>query len=184
MARTLCISLILTIYPLSNNAFIFSAEGDFFDRLVLFPSFPYFLKSRYLEYVLFSSTLFVILLCALKSRPELYYDLFAIYFYCVGVIIPVSFLSVFFANHKYIISSISKTWTDQPKIQSLSVIIIYVVLLMPVLLIYYISSSMLAGCFMFLGGLAVGLFSQHGIALLYKYYKKHRQYRHIENYKK
>jgi hypothetical protein len=56
--------------------------------------------------------------------------------------------------------------------------------LIPVLLIYYISSSMVANYFMFSAGLIAGLFSQRWIAIIYKYYKKHKQYKHIENYKK
>jgi len=176
---------VLLVYPLSQNATIFSAGGAFFDRLVLSPSFRSFLTSRYRENVAYTSILFIILLFFYKSNVDILYGLIAVFFYCSGLILSLSFLSIFFANKKTDFSSYSKAWTTQPGIEvNLFMLGLLIVTLSVVLLINSVFSEQVANHFMLFTGLTFGIFSHKWLKILYQYYMKHTKYKQMENFRK
>lgn len=48
----------------------------------------------------------------------------ATYVYSIGFIIPLSFGSIFFADHKHSISELKQVWTDPPKMQGIYIIFV------------------------------------------------------------
>lgn len=56
--QIILVSMIFSFSALTLNQYLFSAEGSFFDRLTLLPTFHSFLKFRYIEYLLFTIFLF------------------------------------------------------------------------------------------------------------------------------
>ena len=176
---------ILLLYPLLLNTHIFSAEGAFFDRLVLSPVFPSFLKSRYRGTILYMSLLFLILLYAFKNNTGLYYGLFALFFYCAGIILPLSFLTVFFAKSKIDLSSFAKAWSSQSSgWPNLYMLCLFLATGAIVVLIYVLFSATAANHFMLFSGLIGGLCSHRWLTRIHQHYMKHTRYSHMENYRK
>ena len=135
--------------------------------------------------LLYITCLFVIILFAARNYMELYYELFALFFYCAGIIIPLSFLHIFFSNYKIDLTSYSKSWNSQssgfPNIYMIGVLIFPFTM---VILIYSIFSDKAANYFMFFSGLISGLFSQQWLTYLYKRYMKNSKYKKMEIYRK
>lgn len=93
--QIILISMIFSFSALTLNQYLFSAESSFFDRLTLLPTFQSLLKSRYIEYLLFTVFLFLVLsLLQLILRKNDWVTV-ATYVYNIGVIIPLSFGSIF-----------------------------------------------------------------------------------------
>ena len=181
--RYMFFSLIFLFCPLSFISF-FSTEGAFFDRLILSPKFRIFLKSRYLECVLYSSLIFFILLSFFKETPGIYY-MTAMFLYCTGFILLLNFPRVFYANHKQDISTVSKAWSSKFGLgKDLYTIIVYLITMSLVLLIHNLFSALVATNFMFWTGLIFGIFSPLWLTIIHKSYMKHDKYRHLENYRK
>jgi|GEM_PF-5853457 len=183
ISRCFAIFLILMFCPLSFISF-FSTEGAFFDRLILSPSFRNFLKSRYLECVLYSSVIFLILLFVFKDDFGFFY-LTAAFLYSTGFIIPLNFPRLFFANHKQDISAASKSWTSQSGLeQDLYTLVVYIITFSLVALIYNLFSALVATHFMFWTGLIFGFLSPWWLNKIHKSYMKRTKYKHLENYRK
>ena len=182
-SRLFLVSMILLFYPLGFTTF-YSTEGAFFDRLVISPSFPVFLKSRYMANTLYSSIMIVVMLLLLKNNREQYYSLIAIFLYCVGFFMPLCFLSIFFANHKTDISTYSKVLGSKRGAESLFQLIIFILLFGIVLLINHLFSEKAANHFMFFTGLIFGLFVPRWLSIIHEIYMKHTKYTHLENYRK
>ena len=183
ITRSIPVFLIFLFCPLSFISF-FSTEGAFFDHLILSPSFRNFLKSRYLECVLYSSFFFLILLFVFKDDYGIFY-LTATFLYCTGFVLPLNFPRLFFANHKQDISATSKSWSSQSGLeQELYTLIVYIVSFFLVLLIYNLFSALVATHFMFWTGLICGIISPIWMKKIHKSYMKHTKYKHLENYRK
>ena len=183
ITRCIPFFLILLFCPLSFISF-FSTEGAFFDRLILSPSFRTFLKSRYLECVLYSSFIFFIILLVFKDDFGIFY-LTATFLYCTGVILPLNFPRLFFANQKQDISAAAKSWSSQNGLeQDLYTLVVYIVTFSLVVLIYYLLSALAATHFMFWTGLIFGTTSPFWLKKIHKSYMKRTKYKHLENYRK
>jgi hypothetical protein len=183
ITRCVFVSFLFLLCPLSFISF-FSTEGAFFDRLILSPLFRTFLKSRYLECVLYSSFIFLVLLFVFKDNLGIYY-LTAIFLYCTGFILPLNFPRIFYANRKQDMSTLSKSWSSQSDLgKDLYTIVVYFVAMAIVLLIYNLFSVSVATHFMFWEGLIFGLFSPLWLKIIHKLYMKRRKYKHLENYRK
>ena len=183
MMRLMLFSLILLFFS-STFTTSFSSEGAFFDRLVISPAFPSFLKSRYVECVLCTFIVFLIMIFTLKIEVELYYELIAIFLYCTGFFLPLNFLSIFFANQKLDVSSYAKARNYQPGWKILFTLLLFIVTFSIVVLFYYLFSALAATHFMFFTGLLSGLFSLRWLTIIQKLYMKHTRYKHMENYRK
>ena len=183
MIRLIPISLLLLFCPLSFITF-FSTEASYYDRLILSPSFRTFLKSRYIECVLYSSFFFLILLFIYKDNIGIFY-LTAIFLYCTGFILLLNFPRLFYADHKQDISTTAKSWSTQSGLMhELYTIVVYFVAIAIVFLVYNLFSELVANHFMFWTGLISGLFSSLWLKIIHKSYMKRRKYRHLENYRK
>jgi len=183
ITRCIPFSFIFIFLPLSFITF-FSTEGAFFDRLILSPLFRTFLRSRYLECVLYSSFIFIILLFVFKDNTGIFY-LTAIFLYSTGFILPLNFPKLFYANHKQDISTASKSWSSQSDLEKdLYTIVVYFAAMAVVFLIYNLFSASVATHFMFWTGLLSGLFTPLLFKKIHTLYMKRRKYKHLENYRK
>ncbi|MCD8042087.1 MAG: hypothetical protein LUH10_03400, partial [Tannerellaceae bacterium] len=166
------------------NQYLFSAEGSFFDRLTLLPTFQSLLKSRYIEYLLFTVFLFLVLsLLQLIIRKNDWVTV-ATYVYSIGVIIPLSFGSIFFANHKHSISGLKQVWTDPPQMQGIYIIFCYGLTMSIPIIIHILFTSQIAIYYMSITGIIGLLLTKKWLDFIYTYYIHTLKYTHSETYRK
>jgi hypothetical protein len=98
-----------------------------------------------------------------------FFELTAIFLYCAGTIILLSFCNILFVNTKIdLFGSHYKMLTNPPSLQSIVMMVIYIFLMLPVILIFWLFSSIVATYFMLIIGIASILLSKLWFNYLYR----------------
>jgi hypothetical protein len=167
--RLFLISLIFTLFPLTFNQFLFSAEASFFDHLMTVPDFKKILPAKYILCIFCSFVSFLILLFITPFHWQSLIELTAILLYSAGTITLLSFCGILFVNTKVdLFGSQFKMMINPPSVQAFAILLIYTFSIALVLIIFVLFSSRIAVYFMFIwGGLSI-IFSNTWFDFLYK----------------
>lgn len=167
--------LIFVLYPLVFNQYIFSAEASFFDKLMLTPNFGTYLKSKYIQSLLFSLISFVIYIFSIHVQLFTIFQIICILLYSTGTVTLLSFTSTLFANSNYdLFGAYYKTWTNPPSGQILAVILAYVVPIAVVIALNHLFSERTANYFMLTCGIISISFSNQWLSFLFKCFRSKR----------
>lgn len=154
ITATIFTSLLLTLYPLLFNQFIFSAESAFFDRLVLTCNFNRYLASKYLLYLGFSLLSFIAFLICTQAAAYSLFELAAILLYSAGTITLLSFTSILVTNSRVELFDASrKMWSNPPTGQTLVVILCYSLAIAAIVALQLLLSRQAAMYYMFFCGI-------------------------------
>lgn len=157
ITRVSMTSLIVVLYPLVFNQYIYSAEASFFDRLILTPRFELYLKSRYIQTVLFSMVSFLTFITISDNQHFNQLELISILLFNIGTITLLSFVSTLVANSKYdLFGSFAHSWTNPPSGQIIVVTLAYLGPIALVVLVHHFFQQTAATYFM-LGCGIIGL---------------------------
>ena len=147
------ISVLIGVFPVTFNQFLFSAEAAFFDQLMITPNFKKILPARYFLYVLLSSLPFLILLFILPLTWQLFIELIAIFLYIVGTVTLLSFCTILFVDTKVdLFGSFYKMQANTLSVQSFAILLVLSISIGFVLLISWLFSPQIAVYFMMITG--------------------------------
>lgn len=172
--------LLFNLYVLFFNQYLISTVSSFFDHLGIVPDFKYYLKAKYIEYVLFSLITFILFSILLNKAPNM--ELLGIIFYCIGPVTLLSFIVILLPQtslnlYRY------QSWSNTPAFQVLAIIAVFFISVSLVIAIHFFFSEIILYWFMILSGALWILFSGKWLNFLLRHLWI-RKYAHMEIFRK
>lgn len=176
---TVLVTLLLSLFPLLFNQFIFSAEAAFFDKLALTTNLSQYLASKYLLYVGFSLLSFLGLLICIQASVHIFtpLNLISMLLYSSGTITLLSFSSILIANTRVELFNSHRTWSSPPTGQTLIVILSYGLAITIVIGMQILVSEIAATYYMLICGLISLVCFRYWLNLLLKKFHTDRHKR-------